>query len=76
MSSTDPQNTDMGGRSMLQSLANSNTKKSTDNKVYVYPLVKRSSSKLDEKSLQCALKVYAMKLILKLAIPSYGFSYA
>ncbi|OMP05148.1 hypothetical protein CCACVL1_02042 [Corchorus capsularis] len=50
MSSIDPQNTDMGGWSMLQSLANSNTKMSTDNKVYVHPLIKRSSSKLDEKS--------------------------
>ncbi|OMO87324.1 hypothetical protein COLO4_20687 [Corchorus olitorius] len=47
MSSTDPQNTDMGGWSMLQSLANVNTKNSTDNKVYVHPLVKRSSTKLD-----------------------------
>ncbi|OMO87341.1 hypothetical protein COLO4_20684 [Corchorus olitorius] len=51
MSSIDPQNTDMSGWSMLQSLANANTKNSTYNKVYVHPLVKRSFSKQGEKSL-------------------------
>ncbi|OMO87305.1 hypothetical protein COLO4_20689 [Corchorus olitorius] len=51
MSSTDPLNTNMGGWSILQSLANVNTKNSTDNKVYAHPLVKRSSTKLVEKIL-------------------------
>ncbi|OMO87304.1 protein FANTASTIC FOUR 3-like protein [Corchorus olitorius] len=46
MSLIDPQNTDIGGWSMLHYLANANTKNSTDNQVYVHPLVKHSSTKV------------------------------
>ncbi|GAV57787.1 DUF3049 domain-containing protein [Cephalotus follicularis] len=49
-------NFDMGGWACLQSLGNitQNTKETIDdiNKIYVHPLVKRSSSKLSEKSLE------------------------
>ncbi|XVF21781.1 hypothetical protein REPUB_Repub12eG0119700 [Reevesia pubescens] len=45
------QNIDMGGWSFLQSLANANDSTEHD-KVYVHPLVKRSASALNEKSLE------------------------
>ncbi|XP_022759725.1 protein FANTASTIC FOUR 1-like [Durio zibethinus] len=44
------QNTDMGGWSFLQSLANAKDSTERD-KIYVHPLVKRSASTLSEKSL-------------------------